>query len=79
MLAVASALPAGAAEWLLRITPAAAFASSRPSRSTTRSTTSTARATASTHSRPGPASPCCAPTPLLALGLASYLLRSSDA
>ena len=80
LLAVTPVLPAGAADWLLRITPAAGFAvqQSLPAlpaghRSTIRRRTGTSR------SRRGPASRCCAPGPPPPWVWPPFLLRRRDA
>ena len=73
-------LPAGAADWLLRVTPAAGFAIEQTVRGYAQvaaSYTPTERAT--TRWPRGPVSPCCAPGPPLALALAVFLLRRRDA
>ena len=64
ILATASVLPAGAAQWLLRLTPAAAFAiqQSLPAVPAGQRRLH-ARRPATTRWRRGPASPCCAATP----------------
>ena len=59
ILAVASVLPAGAANWLLRITPAAAFAVQQTLVQYHAGRDAYTPVNGSSPSRPGPASPCC--------------------
>ena len=74
-------LPAGAGDWLLRVTPAAAFAVQQSApRVRRRSTTSTRRPTATSRCRRGPGLAVLAGWAALALGLAAVvLLRRRDA
>ena len=75
ILAVSSALPVGAANWLLRLTPAAAFAIQQSTPQYHQVIANYTPPPGTSRSPPWPASPCCAPTPLATLAVAGYLLR----
>jgi hypothetical protein len=63
ILGTGDLLPAGAEQWLLRFTPAAAFAIQQSPPPTRKSRPATRRPPATSRSPRGPASPCCADTP----------------
>ena len=79
VLAVPPGAPAGFAGWLLRVTPAAAFAVQQAMPQYHQVLANYTPRPASTRWRRGPVSRCSAPGPLLALAGAGYLLKRRDA
>ena len=79
LLAITPAiLPVGVEQWLVRVTPAAAFAVQQSITHYPQVTQVYTPGTGTSRWRRGPGSRCCAPGPRLALALALFLLRRRD-
>ena len=78
-LSLAAVVPSGAADWLLRITPAAGFAVQRRTHGIRRSAFSTRSCPGTTRSARGPGLRCCAAGRRWRWPARLYLLRRRDA